>query len=118
VKFKRKDKAGGLMVELGPRDTSLPPLTARRAVEALPVFKLKKILVPVDFSGCSKKALEYAIPLAKQFDAELTVLHVLQPYTPILEMAPVDVETVDDAKRGLAGLQRIIPEAVPSSMVG
>jgi universal stress protein A len=117
MKFKRIDKAGGVMVELGPREMQLPPLPSGEKAAPRAVFNLKKILVPVDFSDCSKKALEYAIPLARQFDADLTLLHVLQPYTPILEMAPVDVETVDDAKKQLAGLQRIIPEAVPSTTV-
>jgi len=39
--------------------------------------RLKKILVPVDFSTCSKKAVQYAIPFARQFDAEIIFLHVI-----------------------------------------
>ena len=39
-------------------------------------FHLRKILVPVDFSDCSRKALRYAIPFAKQFGASLTLLFV------------------------------------------
>lgn len=42
-------------------------------------FSLKKILVPVDFSNPSKKALQYALPLASQFGAEITLLYVLEP---------------------------------------
>lgn len=38
---------------------------------------LKKILVPIDFSACSKKALLYAIPFAKQFEAKIVFLHVI-----------------------------------------
>jgi universal stress protein A len=40
-------------------------------------FDLDRILVPVDFSDCSKKALQYAIPFASQFRAEMVFLHVL-----------------------------------------
>jgi nucleotide-binding universal stress UspA family protein len=41
------------------------------------VLKPKRILVPIDFSDCSRKALEYALPFARQFHAALTVLHVV-----------------------------------------
>lgn len=40
-------------------------------------FDLERILVPVDFSDCSKKALQYAVPFASQFRAEMVFLHVL-----------------------------------------
>ena len=40
---------------------------------------LKTILVPVDFSSFSKKALEYAIAFAGQFGASVTLLHVVEP---------------------------------------
>lgn len=40
---------------------------------------LKRILVPVDFSPPSKKAFNYALELAQQFGAELTLIHVLNP---------------------------------------
>src|SRR5208283_1728005 len=55
-----------------------PSLTA---VTAAP-FQFEKILVPIDFSECSKKALQYALPLAKRYDAALTLLHVvpIPPY--------------------------------------
>jgi len=40
-------------------------------------FKLETLLVPVDFSDCSQKALQYAIPFARQFKAQMVFLHVL-----------------------------------------
>ncbi len=43
---------------------------------------MKRILVPVDFSPLSKKALQYAIQLSREFGAELKVCHVLEPLTP------------------------------------
>lgn len=38
----------------------------------------KKILCPVDFSTSSVKALEYALSLAQEADASLTLLHVVE----------------------------------------
>jgi nucleotide-binding universal stress UspA family protein len=43
-------------------------------------FNLKKILVPTDFSELSMTALHYAAALAKHSDAEILLLHVMQPY--------------------------------------
>lgn len=40
---------------------------------------LKQILAPIDFSDNSKKALQYALPFAKQFNATITVLYVVEP---------------------------------------
>lgn len=39
---------------------------------------LKKILVPTDFSGPSQSALRYALRFAKEFGAQITLLHVLE----------------------------------------
>lgn len=43
------------------------------------MHKLQRILVPVDFSIHSMKALEYAGFLARRFDARVDVLHVWKP---------------------------------------
>jgi universal stress protein A len=40
------------------------------------MLTLRRILVPVDFSECSKAALEYAARLTERLDAPLDVLHV------------------------------------------
>ena len=42
-------------------------------------LQLKKILVPIDFSGASTRAFSYALRFAEEFDAELTLLYVLVP---------------------------------------
>jgi nucleotide-binding universal stress UspA family protein len=49
---------------------------------SLPVgqaLRIDKILVPVDFSDCSREGLRYAIEFARKFAAKITVLHVLDP---------------------------------------
>lgn len=43
---------------------------------------LKRILVPVDFSPLAKKALHYAFRLARQFKAQISLLHVVEPEPP------------------------------------
>lgn len=107
MKFKPTSKSGGVVVELGPQENQLPALSAAPAP-----FKLKNILVPVDFSECSQKALQYAISCAKQFGAELALLHVVQPYPAVPEMAPVDIESIAEAKKKLAEAKGVIDKGV------
>lgn len=44
------------------------------------MLQIQRILVPVDFSAHSQRALDEAIGLAKSFRAEVHVLHCYQPY--------------------------------------
>lgn len=107
MKIKPAEKNGGVIVEQGPKEAQLPPLGGEETTPALPSFKLKQILVPVDFSECMEKALLYAVPFARQFDATLTLLHVVEPpYLPASEMGVlVDVETQDDSRKELEALR-------------
>ena len=63
----------------------------------------QRILVPVDGSDSAWKALAYARTLGEKFQAEIMVLHVVQPYystpilatpmdTPFIPIQPQDVE--------------------------
>src|SRR3954462_13743778 len=52
-------------------------VSAPQGVRSL--LKLNSILVPIDFSAESEKALAYAVPFARQFGAKLTILHVVEP---------------------------------------
>lgn len=78
MKIKPSKKSGTVVVELNPSDPERLSRSADEANGPPSPFRLTKILVPVDFSDCSKKALQYAIPLAKQFGAAITLLHVVQ----------------------------------------
>jgi nucleotide-binding universal stress UspA family protein len=40
--------------------------------------RLRRILVPLDFSGKSRRALRYAAPVAARFGARVVLLHVLE----------------------------------------
>ncbi len=62
--------------------------------------EIKRILVPTDLRPESMIALRYALTLAKQFDANLTLLHVLEePYSSDKEVAP-GVEGALDPEKG------------------
>lgn len=49
---------------------------------------IKRVLVPVDFSGDSLNALAYARDLVKPFNAEVVLIHVVEP---IYYAAPADM---------------------------
>ncbi len=40
---------------------------------------IENILVPIDFSDYSKKALQYCVEFAKQFNAEINLIYVIEP---------------------------------------
>jgi universal stress protein A len=72
------------------------------------MFKMNRILVPVDFSACSRGALEYSANLAQQFGATLHVLHVWEPPRYIIPEVLVQVpgepsQTLADFARSEAG---------------
>ncbi|MFN7140314.1 MAG: universal stress protein [Limisphaerales bacterium] len=72
MKFKSSPrKRGNLIVELEPGNTRL--LSEMNG----PITDLKKLLVPTDFSDCSKHALRYAVAFAQQFSAEITLIAVI-----------------------------------------
>lgn len=55
------------------------------------MFKIKNILLPTDFSKTSLTASEYAENLAKQYNAKLHILHVLEKTPPILAIRSLDL---------------------------
>ena len=71
MKFKKSPTKGNLIIELEPGNT--------RLINQIngPITALKELLVPVDFSDCSKYALRYALAFAKQFEANITLLSVV-----------------------------------------
>lgn len=73
------------------------------------MFKVKNILLPTDFSKISLTAAEYAVELAKEYNAKLHLLNVLEKTPPILAIRSLDlsrekiIESIDaDAKSQLA----------------
>lgn len=78
MKIKPAKQTGQVVVELSTSEPRRPSKRTDQKSRATSPFKLKKILVPIDFSSCSKKALQYAIPFARKFNARLILLHVFQ----------------------------------------
>jgi universal stress protein A len=113
MKIRPTSNAGGVVVELGPEETQIPA----QSLAAEPVFKLRKILVPIDFSDCSKKALNYAIPFARQFGAELKLLHVVEPYPAAPEMMPYDAETIEYGLLEMEALRKELGNVGPCSIL-
>lgn len=80
-------------------------------------MRLKRILVPTDFSEFSLQALQNAVDLCKRFKARIFLLHCLEP---IYFAAPVDVyapsanlgmllqEQRQSAEKQLARLARVL----------
>jgi nucleotide-binding universal stress UspA family protein len=69
----------GSVAEKVLRKAPCPVLTISRPAQAVtPRSLFKKILFACDFSVTSMKALDYALSLAREADARLTLLHVLE----------------------------------------
>lgn len=73
-------------------------------------MNIRTILLPTDFSECASFALSYATSLARQFEARIICVHVIEPvvpavgYTGITEPLPVaDIseQLEDSAEREL-----------------
>jgi nucleotide-binding universal stress UspA family protein len=78
-------------------------------------FTLKKILVPIDFSECSKKALQYAVPFARQFGASITVLYVAEPI-PFAGSEYYDVNVGQVEKQMREGGEKMLAELVKTEL--
>jgi nucleotide-binding universal stress UspA family protein len=107
----------GSITEKVLRRAACPVLTVPAAVASAkpPAELLKSIVCAVDFSDCSMHALTYALSIAKESDANLTVMHVLEVPP---DLPPEDtggpfsfrdyVESAQQAR--LARLNKAIPE--------
>ena len=92
------------MTSQSPEASSVAPNTANIAntaptavKDATPPLELRRILVPLDFSPSSLKALHYAKAFARQFSARLVLLHVTEPvvFPSELGYAPLATEALE-----------------------
>ncbi len=102
MNIKPSKKPGNVVVEVAAKDTAL--LAQGNASQ----FRLKKILVPIDFSDCSKKALQYALAFAKQFDASLVLLYVVETNYAGTEFGGLDYVLLENESRETG--QKLIAE--------
>lgn len=116
MKIKPASKAGQVVVQLGWQDDHLLDESARRTAP----FRLQRILVPLDFSACSRQALTYARQFAQQFAARLLLVHVVEPMIvpenlilAVPELPEAGGNLVNDAKTRLDELaRREIPDGI------
>ncbi|HPN38516.1 MAG TPA: universal stress protein [Melioribacteraceae bacterium] len=75
---------------------------------------IKKILVPIDFSDYSKNALKYASQFAKFFNANITVIYVIEPlvYPSDFSLGQVAIPSVeyDMQDKAKEELERLVNE--------
>ncbi|MGE5795352.1 MAG: universal stress protein [Ignavibacteria bacterium] len=81
---------------------------------------IKKILVPIDFSDYSKNSLKYAVNFAKDFNAQLCLVYVVEPviYPPDFSMGQIAFPTVDLEmdKRAEQELSSLAKKEIPSDI--
>jgi len=64
------------------------------------MLRIKTILVPVDFTDSSNRAVDYAVALSRQFRAKIVLLHVIEPFT----YSVTDTVVVTDHHAALAAI--------------
>jgi nucleotide-binding universal stress UspA family protein len=81
-------------------------------------IQIKRILVPVDFSAQSLKALHYALSFADQYGAELIVLNVVEPavYPSELGYIPSEIEALHEnvMKNAKERLRELVSKRLPT----
>lgn len=78
-------------------------------------MKLRHILVPIDFSQTSHRALDFAIPMATQFGARISLLHVIEPIIYPQEIGPIAVSEMRLAESALKELRTLAHKTVPAA---
>lgn len=84
-------------------------------------LSLRRILVPIDFSQNARQALRFAVPLAEQIGARISLLHVAEPVVYPMEMTVVvtNVQATRNAtRRHLVELgQKLVPPKLRGQMI-
>lgn len=113
--IKPTKKGGKTKVEIVVRAADGHAAATAPVVELAPIrFHIKKILVPVDFSEPSDKAVHYARQFAEQFDAALTLIHVVEPALYPAELGYVPLAPEDLEQGRLDGLRKRLSELAKS----
>ena len=91
------------------RKARCPVLVSRKPVDAVVApdgaqdsIQLHKVIFCTDFSDPARRALEYALSVAAEYDAEITLLHVLE-----------DVQTLANIKEAIATAARQLDKLIP-----
>jgi nucleotide-binding universal stress UspA family protein len=116
----------GSVAEKVLRKATCPVLTVPPRAQATSQLPFKRVLCAVDFSDSSLTALQYAISLAQESGAAVTLLHVLEwpweePPPPGVEDLPFEQgSALKEFRRycetsAKARLESLVPDAVPPS---
>lgn len=98
----------GSVVEAICRVATCPVLTVGPGSAYKSAVAFNRILFPTDLSEDSKKALPYVLRIAKEFAAEVTVLHVM----------PEEMKTNPDAKSLAEPIRRTMMHAFEKELAG
>jgi len=75
-------------------------------------MNFKKILIAVDNSSCSEKAAKTGYEMAAKFDAEVALIHIIEPapatINPDFTLAPVLLESFDNEEENSNSLLKEI----------
>jgi nucleotide-binding universal stress UspA family protein len=82
-------------------------LTTKRKATKLPLVAVKTILVPIDFSSHSNRAMNYACAIARAFDASIILMHVVDS----LAYSVTDTFKVFNRRRLLDAIARSLLES-------
>lgn len=103
----------GSVTEKVMRSTDVPVLTVPPPARPPAAGLYNTIVCPVDFSDASTRALEYALSFAKEADARLVLLHVVEPFPEQLQAASIAHLERDDRVRLVEETTRLVAQAVP-----
>jgi nucleotide-binding universal stress UspA family protein len=79
--------------------------------------RFRRILCGIDFSDCSLAALEYALSVAEEADAQLMLVHVIETWSHFNALPPQVASTLaqinaEEEAGAAARLQALVPESV------
>jgi universal stress protein A len=113
MKIRCNSGGDGVTVELRSQDEQLLERGLQAANSAASPFALRTILVPVDFSGHTAKALAYAHAFQDQFGARLVLVHVVEP-----TVVPDNFGIIPPAYEEMNGLLRQTAEERLGALAG
>jgi universal stress protein A len=87
-------------------------------IELAPIkLKIRKILVPIDFSETSKRALNVAIAFAEQFNGKISLIYVTTPHAIPTEEGFVSANLSFVLKTNELLLSKLAEERIPEELL-
>jgi len=115
MKVKPSSRPGSVTVEMNRFDDQLLQSGAN---PQSPPLSIRKIVVPIDFSPCSYKSLDYAIAFAKLSNAEILLLNVVPLAYVDTDLVAFDYQALErqSAELGQIRLEKLSSERVDPSL--